>query len=157
MAEYFLHAISNKRFIPVFLVWCCLLSVIAVRVGVETEKMIINVVKENIMTTKNETPNLVEMLGAEKVEELKGEVQKITNETYQPLLDLLAKKLHFTHTQAEVTSTVQLRLVEDASGQLTLTNDVALGLKFSPEYTKDAFEEANRLILTELFARTLQK
>lgn len=109
------------------------------------------------MTTKNETPNLVEMLGAEKVEELKGEVQKITNETYQPLLDLLAKKLHFTHTEAKVTSTVQLRLVEDASGQLTLTNDVALGLKFSPEYTKDAFEEANRLILTELFARTLQK
>lgn len=109
------------------------------------------------MTTKNEIPNLEEILGAEKVEELKSEIQKITNETYQPLLDLLAKRLHFTHTTAEVTSTVQLRLIEDASGQPTVTNDVALGVKFSPEYGKDAFEEANRLILKELFARSLQK
>lgn len=109
------------------------------------------------MTTKNETPDLVELLGAEKVEEMKAEIQKITNEIYQPLLNLLGKKLHFTDTKAEVTSTVQLRLVEDASGQLTVTNDVALGVKFSPEYGCDAFEEANRIILKELFARTLQK
>lgn len=109
------------------------------------------------MTTKNETPTLVDMLGAEKVEELKSEIQKITNETYQPLLDSFAQRLHFTHTTAEVTSTVQLRLVEDASGQHTVTNDVALGIKFSPEYANDAFEEANRILLKELFARTLQK
>lgn len=109
------------------------------------------------MTTKNETPNLVDMLGAEKVEEMKGEIAKITNEIYQPLLNLLGKRLHFTHTTAEVTSTVQLRLIEDASGQPTVTNDVALGIKFSPEYANDAFEEANRLLLKELFARWLQK
>lgn len=109
------------------------------------------------MTTKNETPDLVELLGAEKVEEMKAEIQKITNEIYQPLLDLLGKRLHFTRTKAEVTSTVQLRLVADANGQHTVTNDVALGIKFSPEYADDAFEEANRIILKELFARTLQK
>lgn len=109
------------------------------------------------MTTQNVTPDLVELLGAEKVEELKGEIVKITNETYQPLLDLLAKRLRFSNTKAEVTSTVQLRLVEEANGQPVVTNDVALGIKFSPEYGCDAFEEANRLILKELFARSLQK
>lgn len=84
------------------------------------------------MTTKNETPNLIDLLGAEKVEEMKGEIAKITNEIYQPLLNLLGKRLHFTHTTAEVTSTVQLRLIEDASGQPTVTNDVAIGIKVLP-------------------------
>jgi uncharacterized protein (DUF885 family) len=132
------------------------LSVVTVRVKVETEKQIINEVKENMMTTKNGTPDLVELLGAEKVEELKAEIAKITNETYQPLLDLFGKRLHFTNTKAEVTSTVQLRLVKDGEGHV-VTNDVALGVKFSPEYALDAVEEANRLLLKELFARSLQK
>lgn len=109
------------------------------------------------MTTKNETPTLESMLGAEKVEEMKSEIQKITVEIYQPLLNLLGKRLHFTNTKAEVTATVQLRLIEDVSGQPTVTNDVALGVLFTPEYGNDAFEEANRLILKELFARSLQK
>lgn len=109
------------------------------------------------MTTQNVTPDLVEILGAEKVEELKGEIAKITNETYQPFLDLLGKRLHFRNSKAEVTSTVNLRLIEDASGQPVVTNDVALGIKFSPEYADDAFEEANRVILRNLFVRALEK
>lgn len=108
------------------------------------------------MTAENETPDLVELLGAERVEELKAKIAKITNETYQPVLDLLAKRLHFFNTKAEVTSTVQLRLVKIEEHH-TVTNDVALGVKFSPEYALDAVEEANRILLKELFARSLQK
>lgn len=108
------------------------------------------------MTTNKEIPTLEELLGADKIEALKDEIAAVSSETYQPLLDLLGERLHFSHTEAVVTAKVELELVE-VEDKPVVTNNVVLGITFTPTHTHDPFEEANRIILAELFARSIQK
>jgi hypothetical protein len=108
------------------------------------------------MTTKNELPTLETLLGAEKVEELKNDIKKVSQESYQPLLDKLGERLQFSHTKAEVTAEVTLTFVEE-DGHPVVGNHVSLDIVFTPAHTHDPFEKANRLILRELFGRTLKK
>lgn len=108
------------------------------------------------MTKKNTTPALEDLLDAQTLSNMKRDMQKMTNKAYQPILDILSDQLKLKRTTAQVASVAELELVVK-NGQPTVVNNFSLGIKFSPEHTDDAFEQANRLILTDLFERTVEK
>lgn len=107
------------------------------------------------MTVKNELPALEDLLSAEELEETKTKVKDLTREAYQPVLNSLLERFHPTG-KAELTADVTLALVEEA-GKPVITNNVSLGIVFTPEKTYDSFEEANRIIIREMFARLIKR
>lgn len=108
------------------------------------------------MAKKNTTPALADLLDAQTLSNMKRDMQKMTNKTYQPILDILSDQLKLKHTTAQVDSVAELELVVK-NGQPTVVNNFSLGIAFSPEHTDDVFEQANRLVLTDLFTRTVEK
>jgi hypothetical protein len=110
-------------------------------------------IKERTMTT---LPKIEDMLGEEKMSELTSEVEQLAVEMYQPLLDLVVGKVGSRYTKATVTAKAKLVLVDEA-GSPVISNDVSLGMVFTPAVATDAFEEAHRLIIREMFARLVKK
>lgn len=101
-------------------------------------------------------PKLEELLGAEEMERVTSEVKELACKSYQPFVDNIVKRVGIGNTTVTVTSDVKLALVVQ-DGQPVITNEVALGLEFHPTVTYDVFEQAQRVIITNLFAGAMKK
>lgn len=106
--------------------------------------------------TEQQIPKLEDILGAEKLETLKADISKTTNENFQRLLDMLIERFGFDNLNAKVTSEIRLS-IEMLDGAPVITNDAKVGIAYTPAVTHDMFEQINRDILSVSFSKLIDR